>query len=125
MATLDRDAIKEAARGAVDALKRHTDEQAETELTSLRGEVERLVETLQQQYGHTRTSAKQEIAGFLEELEAIDPALPDIVAEAAAEMSHTRSRKGVMTVLGLLLAVVAVVVFLRFSGPELRTLRSS
>jgi len=124
MASLDRETLKEAARGAVDALKRHNDDTAQDDLTDLRGEVERLVNTLQDQYGHTRDSAQQEIAGFLEDLKAIDPALPEIVAETAAAMTPRRNRKG-LTLVGLLLAVVALVVIWRFGGPELKSLRQA
>lgn len=121
MATLDKEAIKDVAKGAADALRQAAATVTDSADTpDLKNEVDQLLESLQQQYGETRKSARQEIAGFLNELKAIDPALPKIVAETATAMTRRKGRGG-LWIVGFLMAVVAVVVVVaRQRGPVLR-----
>ena len=112
MTTLDRETIEEAARGILSAFKRGQDDGPISEAAAgLRDQYEHVVEALQTHYGHTRQTAREEIVDFLTELEAIDPALPDIVADAANEMTGRKGRRGltvVVAVLGLLLAAATL-----------------
>ncbi len=109
MTTLDRETIEEAARSAIGGIRRRADDLGNARLDGLRNEYEQLVETLQDQYGHTRESARAEIVDFLRDLEEIDPQLPEIVADATAEVTG-RKRRTPLLWLGLLLAVVAFIV---------------
>ena len=83
MASLDKESIEQLAREALDALRGgHTaDSPAEAAAAGLREQYDRVVETIQKQYGQTRLTARDEIDGFLNDLKGIDPALPGIVAE--------------------------------------------
>ena len=80
MASLDKESIEQLAREALDALRGgHTaDSPAEAAAAGLREQYDRVVETIQKQYGQTRLTAREEIDGFLNDLKGIDPALPSI-----------------------------------------------
>ncbi len=118
MASLDKDTIEDLARGALDALRGgHKDDSPLDEAADgVRQQVERVVESLQKQYGQTRLTAREEIDGFLSDLKGIDPALPSIVAQAANEMTARKGRSG--------LALLAVVVALLVGAATLLWLRS-
>jgi len=119
MTTLDRETIEQAARDAIGGLRRRTNDLGSAGLDGLRNEYEQLVETLQEQYGHTRESARAEIVDFLHDLEEIDPELPEIVADATAEVMG-RKRRRPFLLLGILLAVAAIVVAVaRLRGPAM------
>lgn len=107
MASLDKDTIEDLARGALDALRgSHKDDSPlEEAADGVRQQVERVVESLQKQYGQTRLTARDEIDGFLNDLKGIDPALPGIVADAANEMTSHKSRRG-MVLLGVIVALL-------------------
>ncbi len=102
MASLDKESIEQLAREALDALRGgHTaDSPAEAAAAGLREQYDRVVETIQKQYGQTRLTARDEIDGFLNDLKGIDPALPGIVAEAASAMTRRKSRRGVALLVG-------------------------
>ena len=117
MASLDKASIEQLAREALDALRGgHTaDSPAEAAAAGLREQYDRVVETIQKQYGQTRLTARDEIDGFLNDLKGIDPALPGIVAEAASAMTGRKSRRGV-ALLGVVVALLvgaATLVWLR------------
>ena len=107
MASLDKESIEQLAREALDALRAgHTaDSPAEAAAAGLREQYDRVVETIQKQYGQTRLTARDEIDGFLNDLKGIDPALPGIVAEAASAMTRRKSRRGV-ALLGVVVALL-------------------
>ncbi len=107
MASLDKESIEQLAREALDALRGgHTaDSPAEAAAAGLREQYDRVVETIQKQYGQTRLTARDEIDGFLNDLKGIDPALPGIVAEAASAMTRRKSRRGV-ALLGVVVALL-------------------
>ena len=118
MASLDKESIEQLAREALDALRGgHTaDSPAEAAAAGLREQYDRVVETIQKQYGQTRLTARDEIDGFLNDLKGIDPALPGIVAEAADAMTGRKGRRGV--------ALLGVVVALLVGAATLLWLRS-
>ena len=62
--------------------------------------------------------AREEIDGFLTELEAIDPALPGIVADAANALTGRKGRRGLAVVLAVLAAVLAVATLLWWRNPD-------
>lgn len=107
MTSLDKESIEQLAREALDALRggRTTDSPAEAATAGLREQYDRVVETIQKQYGQTRLTARDEIDGFLNDLKGIDPALPGIVAEAASAMAGHQSRRGV-ALLGMVMALL-------------------
>ena len=107
MASLDKESIEQLAREALDALRGgHTaDSPAEAAAAGLREQYDRVVETIQKQYGQTRLTARDEIDSFLNDLKGIDPALPGIVAEAASAMTRRKSRRGV-ALLGVVVALL-------------------
>ena len=107
MASLDKESIEQLAREALDALRGgHTaDSPAEAAAAGLREQYDRVVETIQKQYGQTPLTARDEIDGFLNDLKGIDPALPGIVAEAASAMTSRKSRRGV-ALLGVVVALL-------------------
>jgi hypothetical protein len=108
MASLDKESIEELARGALDALRgSHKDDDPLEEVAAdLRQQVERVVDTIQKEYGQTRLTARDEIDGFLNDLKGIDPALPGIVAAAANKMTGRKSRRG-LALLGVIVALLA------------------
>ena len=118
MASLDKESIEQLAREALDALRGgHTaDSPAEAAAAGLRQQYDRVVETIQKQYGQTRLTAREEIDGFLNDLKGIDPELPGIVAHAANEMTGRKGRRGV--------ALLGVVVALLVGAATLLWLRS-
>ena len=119
MASLDKESIEQLAREALDALRGgHTADSPTEAAAGLREQYDRVVETIQKQYGQTRLTARDEIDGFLNDLKGIDPALPGIVAEAASAMTRRKSRRGValLGVVVALLAGAATLLFLR--SPE-------
>jgi hypothetical protein len=107
MASLDKESIEQLAREALDALRggNTADSPAEAAAAGLREQYDRVVETIQKQYGQTRLTARDEIDGFLNDLKGIDPALPGIVAEAASAMTRRKSRRGV-ALLGVVVALL-------------------
>jgi hypothetical protein len=106
MATLDKDTIEQAARGALGVLRREQPENAvEQAAADMREQVEQVVDKLQRRYGLTRQTAREDIDGFLNDLKTLDPALPGIVADAANEMTGRKGRRG-LAVLALIVAVV-------------------
>ena len=107
MASLDKESIEQLAREALDALRGgHTaDSPAEAAAAGLREQYDRVVETIQKQYGQTRLTARDEIDGFPNDPKGIDPALPGIVAEAASAMTRRKSRRGV-ALLGVVVALL-------------------
>lgn len=118
MTTLDRETIEEAARGILGALRGDADAPIAEATAGLRDQYERVIETLQSQYGHTRQTAREEIVDFLSDLEAIDPALPEILADAANELTRRKSRRVPAMILGAVLAIVAVAAWLFWRNPQ-------
>jgi hypothetical protein len=117
MASLDKDSIEQFARDALGALRgdQKDDTLLEEATAGVRQQVERVMDSLQKQYGQTRLTARDEIDGFLNDLKGIDPALPGIVAEAASAMTGRKSRRG-MALLGVVVALLvgaATLVWLR------------
>ena len=120
MASLDKDTIEELARGAIDALRggAKDDSPLEEAADGMRQQVERVVESLQKQYGQTRLTAREEIDGFLNDLKTIDPAFPGIVADAANEMTGRKSHRG-LALLGVVVALlVGAATLLWLRNPE-------
>jgi hypothetical protein len=120
MASLDRDSIEQLARDALGALRGEpsADGLLEEATAGVRQQVERVVDTIQKQYGQTRLTARDEIDGFLNDLKGIDPALPGIVAEAANEMTGRKDRRGV-ALLGVMVALlVGAATLLWLRNPE-------
>ena len=107
MASLDKDSIEQLARDALGALRgeQPDDNPLEEAAAGVRQQVERVVDTIQKQYGQTRLTARDEIDGFLTDLKGIDPALPRIVAEAANEMTGRKGRSG-LVMLGIIVALL-------------------
>ena len=119
MATLDKTTIEEAARSVLGALRGEKDSGPVSEAaTDLREQYERVVATLQSHYGHTRQTAREEIAEFLSDLEAIDPALPEIVADTANEMTGRKGRRGLAAVIAVLVALLGAAAWLWWRSPE-------
>lgn len=107
MASLDKDSIEQFARDALGALRgeQKDDNLLEEATAGVRQQVERVMDTIQKQYGQTRLTARDEIDGFLNDLKGIDPALPGIVADAANEMTGRKSRRG-LALLGVVVALL-------------------
>jgi len=120
MASLDKESIEQLARDALDALRggQTDDNPLEEAADGVRQEIERVVESLQKQYGQTRLTAREEIDGFLNDLKGIDPALPAIVADAANEMTGHKGRRGLAVVFAVLAAVLAVATLLWWRNPD-------
>ena len=118
MASLDKESIEQLARDAIDALRggQKDENPLEEAADGVRQQVERVVESLQKQYGQTRLTAREEIDGFLNDLKGLDPTLPSIVADAANEMTGRKGRHGV--------ALLGVVVALLVGAATLLWLRS-
>ncbi len=120
MASLDKDTIEDMARGALDALRRGSkdDSPIEEATAGLREQYDRVVETIRQEYGQTRQTARGEIDGFLSDLKGIDPALPGIVAEAANEMTGRKKRSGVAVLGMILLLIIGAATLLWWRSPD-------
>ena len=120
MASLDKESIEQLARDALDALRggQTDDNPLEEAADGVRQEIERVVESLQKQYGQTRLTAREQIDGFLNDLKGIDPALPAIVADAANEMTGHKGRRGLAVVFTVLAAVLAVATLLWWRNPD-------
>ena len=120
MASLDKESIEQLARDALDALRggQTDDNPLEEAADGVRQEIERVVESLQKQYGQTRLTAREQIDGFLNDLKGIDPALPAIVADAANEMTGHKGRRGLAVVFAVLAAVLAVATLLWWRNPD-------
>ena len=118
MASLDKESIEQLARGALDALRgdRKDDSPLDEAADGVRQQIERVVDSLQKEYGQTRQTARGEIDGFLNDLKGIDPALPAIGAEAANGMPGRKGHRG--------LARLGVVVALIIGAATLLWLRS-
>ena len=120
MASLDKESIEQLARDAIDALRggQKDDNPLEEAADGVRQQVERVVESLQKQYGQTRLTAREEIDGFLNDLKGLDPTLPSIVADAANEMTGRKGRHGVV-LLGVVVALlVGAATLLWLRNPE-------
>ncbi len=120
MTSLDKESLEQLARDALGALRggQPDDNPLEEAADDVRQQVERVVESIQKQYGQTRLTAREEIDGFLNDLKGIDPALPDIVADAANEMTGRKGRRGLAVVLAVLAAVLAVATLLWWRNPD-------
>ena len=120
MASLDKESIEQLARDAIDALRggQKDENPLEEAADGVRQQVERVVESLQKQYGQTRLTAREEIDGFLNDLKGLDPTLPSIVADAANEMTGRKGRHGVV-LLGVVVALlVGAATLLWLRNPE-------